>query len=180
MARLEGKAPDGKGSVNEQFVDAEGRAGTRALSQTDQEHAVDEETAFILYSTDDAGAGEETWYLKNTGRQLHLARIEISTAASGVFTIMHQTSASAAGGSELVGRNAKLGAANLDDISAFGNASVTGSLDGDAIVGHDIGTTAPYVFELDDLAIPQGQAIFVRTATAGIVHITGFVHYEGG
>jgi len=178
MARLEGKAPDGKGGINEQFVDAEGRAGVRSLSQTDQSHAVEEGTAFILYSTDDAGNGEESWYVQNDGRDLHVARIEISTAASGIFTIMRQTSGTAAG-TVLVGRNAKLGLANLDDITAFGNASVTGSVDGDAIVGHDINTTLPYIFQLDDLIIPKGQALFVRTATAAIVHITGYVHYEG-
>lgn len=178
MGTNEGKAPNGKGGINQQFVDSEGRAGVKALTQNDQEHAVKEGTAFILYSTDDAGAGEETWYLKNNGRDLHVARIEISTQLAGVFTIFRQTSTSAAGGTELVGRNAQLGLADLDDITAFGNASVTGSLDGDAIVGHNVGTERPFTFQLDDLLIPSGQALFVRTAEAAVVHITGYVHYE--
>ena len=179
MARLEGKGPTGKGAINEQFVDSEGRAGTRALAQTDQQHAVEEGEAFIFFSDDaTAQAGEETWYLKNDGDDLHIDRIEISTDASGTFRVMRQTGGTAAG-TEMKGRNMIAGRSDMTDVTAFGSASVTGAVDGDDIVVHDIPTSTPYTFQLDGYILPTGQAIFVRTVVNGAVLITGFVHREG-
>lgn len=177
MSRLEGRGPNGSGGINEQFVDSNARAGVDSVARSDQENAIGKGEGYIFYSTDDAGAGEESWYLQNDGRDLHVEKIEISTAASGIFTIMRQTSGTAAG-TTMEGRNQKLGLAILDDVTAFGLASVTGSVDGEAIMGHDVGTERPYIFSLDGLIIPKGQALFVRTATAGIVHISAFVHIE--
>ena len=177
MPRVDGKAPDGKAGVNEQFVDAEGRAGTRALSETDQQHAVEEGTAYIFYSTYSATGGEEVWYLKNDGRDIHVDRIEVSTSVSGIFTVLRQTGGTAVG-TLMEGRNEKLGVAILDDVTAFGSASVTGSVVGDNLVAHDLPTTVPFIFNLDGLIIPKGQALVVRAATTGVVHVAGFVHVE--
>lgn len=178
MPELTGTAPDGKGGINSQFVDAEGRAGTRALSETDQQHAVKEGEAFSFHSFDSgATAGEETWFLQNDGNEIHLDRIVISTSASGVFSVMRQTSGTAAG-TTMEGRSMIAGNAIMSDVTAFGLASVTGSVDGDDIDVQDIGTSTPYTFELDGYLIPKGQAVFVRMATNGLVYITGFVHRE--
>ena len=59
----------------------------------------------------------------------------------------------------------------MPDVVAFGDASVTGSVDGDTIVGHDIGTSQPWIFDLDDITIPDTEALVVRAATTGIVHV---------
>lgn len=178
MPRIEGKAPDGRGGVNEQFVDEEGRAGTTAIADTDQQHATDEGKAFVFHSADCACGGEESWYLKNDGDIIHVDRIEISTSATGLFDIMRQTSTGAVAGTTMNGRSAILGQAVMTDVTAFGSASVTGCVDGDVIVGHDVGTTAPHVFVLDGMIIAKGEAMFVRTVTTGIVRITGFVHRD--
>lgn len=174
----EGKAPDGKGGVNQQFTDAGGRSGTRALTETDQHHAVKEGVAFTFHSVDTgAQAAEESWYLKNDGADIHVDRIKVSTSASGVFSVMRQTSGTAAG-STMEGRSMIAGQAIMSDVTAFGNNSVTGSVDGDDIDSQDIPTSDPHTFELDGYLLPKGQAIFVRTATTGAVYITGFVHRE--
>ena len=179
MARTEGKAPDGKGGINEQFVDAEGRAGVRSLAQTDQQHAVEEGTGFTFFSDDaTAQAGEETWYLKNDGEDIHVDRIEISTDTSGVFRIMRQTSGTAAG-TVMEGRNMIAGRGIMGDVTAFGSASVTGTVDGDDIMAQDIPTSVKTVFLLDGYLLPSGQAVFVRTVVSGAVLIAGFVHREG-
>lgn len=178
MGRVEGKGPTGKGALNEQFVDDEGRAGTQALTETDQQHAVHRGNAFTLHSVDtSAVAGEESWYLKNDGDDIQIDSIEVSTSASGVFTVMRQTSGTAAG-TAMEGRNMIAGASLMTDITAFGSASVTGSVDGDDIIAHDIGTSTPHIFDMHGYTLPSGQAVFVRTATNGVVYITGLVHRD--
>ena len=179
MARVEGKGPGEGGGINEQFVDKEGRAGTRALAESDQQHAVEEGTAFTFLSDDgSAQAGEETWYLKNDGDNLHIDRIEVSTDTSGTFRVMRQTSGTAAG-TVMLGRNMIAGRGDMSDVTAFGSNEVSGSVDGDDIVVHDIPTSTPYTFQLDGYILPSGQAVFVRTVVNGAVLITGFVHREG-
>lgn len=178
MAILEGKAPDGKGGVNQQAVDAEGRALIRALTEDDLTHAVKEGGAFSFHSFDTGvTGGEETWYLKNDGDDIFIERIEVSTSATGVFSVMRQTSGTAAG-TTMEGRAMVAGHAIMSDVTAFGLASVTGSVDGDDIVSHDVGTSTPYTFELNGYKLPKGQAIFVRPATDGIIYITGYVHRD--
>ncbi len=178
MTRFEGKAPNAKGGINEAFVDEEGRVGTRAIADTDQQHATDEGLAFVFHSADSACGGEESWYLQNDGANIHVDRIEISTSATGLFDVMRKTSTGAVCGTTMNGLSGILGEAVMSDVTAFGSASVTGCVDGDVIVGHDIGTTAPYVFILDGMIIPKGEAMFVRTVTTGVVRITGFVHRD--
>lgn len=176
MSVNEGKALDGKGGVNQQFVDAEGRAGTRALSETDQQHAVKEGGGFTFYSTYNATGGHVVWYLKNDGRDIHVDRFRISTAATGLFTVKRQTGGTNTG-TTMEGRSMKAGAAILDDVTALGSAEVT-TPTGDDITGDDYGTSDPSILDLDGYLLPKGQAIFVVAATAGIIHVTGFVHIE--
>ena len=66
----------------------------------------------------------------------------------------------------------------MSDVTAFGSASVTGAVDGELIVAHDLGTSAPYVFAMHGYTLPSGQAIFVRTELTGQVNITGYVHRD--
>ncbi len=179
MGTLEGKAPDGKGGVNQQAVDRSGRGVVRADTETDMNHAMGIGLGYIFYSTDDAGAGEETLYLQNLGNDVHIHKIIVSTAASGVVSVMHQTSGTAAG-TALVGRNGLLGRSKMPDVSAFGNASVTGVVDGVTLSAHDLGTSSPFIFDMEDLILPDTEAIFVRIAEAAIVHITLFCFREIG
>ncbi len=175
MPRNEGQDPDGSGGINHQFVDKRGRAGVDALTETDLEQAVERGEAYMFHSTYSATGAEEVWYLKNDGRDLHLDRLTVSTSASGIFQVGRQTSGTATG-TTMEGRNRKLGTAILDDVTAFGDASVAGTVDGEIIEGHDIGTSVPFTFVMDGLIIPKGEAIFVRAVTTGIVHVAGAVH----
>jgi|TARA_Y100000310_G_scaffold180950_1_gene180871 hypothetical protein len=175
MGRIEGKAPDGKGGINEQSVDTEGRARTRSIIADDFHHALENGTGYIFHSTYSATGGEEVWSLQNDGIDVHVNRIVISTSASGVFSIMRKTSGTPAG-TTMEGRNGVLGRPIMPDVTAFGSASVTGSVDGDVIDAQDIGTSAPYTFDLDGLVVPLKECLFVRAATTGIVYVTGYVH----
>lgn len=176
MPTSTGKAPDGRGGINEQFVDAEGRAGSRSLSETDQQHAVGEGTAFTFYSTYSASNGHVVWYVRNDGRDLHFDRLRISTAASGLFTVKRQTGGTNTG-TIMEGRNMVANKSILDDVTAFGSAEVT-TPTGDDITGDDYPTSDPSNLSLDGYLLPKGQAIFVVAATAAIIHVTGFCHFE--
>jgi len=175
MSRIEGKAPDGKGGLNEMAVDSEGRADVRAITENDFAHSVDEGVGYTFHSTYSATGGEEVWSLQNDGMDIHVDKIVVSTSASGVFSVMRKTTGTPAG-TTMNGRNAFLGKAVMPNVTAFGSASVTGSVDGDVIDAQDIGTSSPYTFNLDGAIIAQTEAMFVRAATNGIIYVTGYVH----
>lgn len=179
MARFEGKAPNGKGPINEAAVDAEGNVAVRALTETDMAHAVDEGVAFTLHSTYSLTGGEEAISLNNNGRDIHVERIVVSTAATGIVLVKRMTSGAPAG-TVITAKNLKLGQAVAADITAFGNASVTGTVVGDIIDSHDIGTADPYTFEMDGLIIPLDETIFVEftTGAPAVVHVCIWFHFE--
>ncbi len=176
MAVTSGTDPDGSGGENIQKVDKLGRAFTRAIVESALAFAVDKGQAYAFHSTYNATGGEEVWYLKNDGEHIHVESLIVSTAASGVFSIIHQTSTGAVSGTEMIGRNLVLGGPKMEDVTAFGDASVAGSVDGDTLVGHDIGTEDPFIFALSGLVIPRTQALVVRAATSGIIHVAGVVY----
>ena len=178
MARLEGTAADDKGSVNEQKVDAEGRALTRALTEDDLAHAVKEGGGFSFHSDDTGAQGvEESWFLQNDGDDIFVDRIVINTDTASIFNIKRQTSGTAAG-TVMEGRSMVAGDAIMSDVTAFGSNAVTGTVAGDDILSVNILAATPTPVPLNGYKLPKGQAIFVETLTAGAVLITGFVHRD--
>lgn len=175
MSRIEGRALDGKGGTNEAAVSAQGRQEVNALVGSHFSDAVTNNRGFLFYSTYSATGGEEVWLLQNDGTDIRIDRIIVSTSASGIFTIMRQTSGTAAG-TTMNGRNGILGNPVMPDVTAFGGASVTGTVDGEALVGHDVGTSTPFIFALDELVIPRTEALFVRAEVSGIIHVVGLAH----
>lgn len=177
MARQEGTAPDGKGAINEVKVTAEGRALGRDIAESDQGHAIEEGEGFSLHSSYNLTGAEEAISLQNDGGDVHIPRIVVSTAATGVVSVRRMTSGTPAG-TPITAKSLKFGDAVASDLTAFGNASVTGSVDGDIIDQQDIGTTDPYVFDLDNCIITKGEVIFVRFDVSGIVHVGIYFHRE--
>ena len=170
---------DTAGGINETRVDSTGRLKVRADSETDLNAAFNDGRGFVFHSTYSATGGEEIWYLKNdSAKDIHVNRLVVSTSASGVFTVFHDTSGNTAGGTTMVGRNGRLGGADMLDVTAFGSASVTGSLSGDTIVAHDVGTSTPWPFQLDDIVIPATHALVVTAATTGVVYVDAFVYRD--
>lgn len=179
MPVQEGTAPDGSGSLNQVKVTKEGRALSKALSETDQQHAVAEGGGFTFHSIDaGAQAGEESWYVQNNGEDIRVERIKVNTSVAGVFSVMLQTSTTAASGTEMFGRNMIAGRDVMSDITAFGNDEVAGSLDGTEVDSDLILANTAHWFILDGYILPKGKALFVRTATTGAVRITGVVHRD--
>jgi len=177
MSRIDGRGPDGKGGINEMAVDAEGRADVRAITEDDYRHAVDEGIGYTLYSTYSLTGDEEALSIQNDGANVHIDRVVVSTSATGVVSVMRMTSGTPAG-TPITAKNSFAGKPIMPDIPAFGNASVTGSVVGDTIDAQDVGTTAPYAFELDGYILPTTEVMFVRFATTGIVHVTVYLHRD--
>ena len=178
MPTQTGTAPDGKGGINEVKVDSEGRALSRALAESDLQHAVKEDSAFTFFSNDTgAQGGEEVWFLQNDGDDILVDRIVINTATASIFNIKRQTSGTAAG-TVMEGRNMTAGLAIMSDVTAFGSAAVTGTVAGDDILSIDILASTPTSVPLNGYKLPKGQAIFVEVITTGAILITGFVHRD--
>jgi len=178
MVVITGRGPEGGGGINEGAVDSLARQIVRADVETDLERAMGAGLGYTLHSSYSATGGEEVWYLQNNGEHIHVDRLVVSTSASGVFSVMRQTSGTAAG-TTMKGENGIGGRPIMPDITAFGLASVTGSVDGNVIVAHDIGTSQPWTFDLDEYLLEDTQAIFVRAAVTGVVYIDAFVFREG-
>lgn len=179
MARLEGTNPKG-GQISEQKILPDGEALTRAITESDFEHASDADAeAYTLHSTYSATGGQEVISLKNPSevKKLHVVNIVISTSASGVVTLFRVTSGTAAG-TIITPVNLNLGK-TVRAVTAFGNASVTGSLAGDVIDAQDIGTSLPYTFDLGGaLILNQTNEIAITLTTTGVVYVTIQYHFE--
>ena len=177
MPVQEGTAPDGAGGINQVKVDREGRSSTRAFIETDQQHGADLGLAWTLCSTYAATGGQEVWSLKNNGDDIHIDMLRISTSASSVVTLFRVTSGTAAG-TTIIGRSMKSNEADLSDVTAFGDASVTGSLAGVTIDAQDIGTSVPYDFNANGYVLTKGQEVAITLETTGVVYVAATLHRE--
>lgn len=175
MSNIEGRDRKGGGSLNQTAVNKKSQLEAFSIVESELAEALEDGRGFIFYSTYSATGGQEVWFLQNDGDDIHLDRLIISTSATGIFTIMRQTSGTATG-TTMNGRNGVVGSAVMPDVTALGNAEVAGCVDGDAIDGHDIGTTAPFIFALEGMVIPRTEAIFVRAEVTGVIHVVGLCH----
>lgn len=170
MGRLEGRDTSGGGATNEAAVDSQARLVVRAIADSDMQQANGHGRGFTFHSSYSATNDHEIFYLQNNGVDIHVHTITVSTSASGVFQIFRQTSGTAAG-TVITGKNGIIGRLIMSDVTAFGDAEVTGTVTGDVIEGQDIGTSVPFVFQMEDLVIPDTEAIVVRCLTTGVIHV---------
>ena len=159
----------------------DGLLEVKAINESEFEASSVKGEAFVLYSTYSATGGEEIIYLENEDsiRDIRIDYIKVSTTVAGIFSVIERTSGTAAG-TVLTPLNVNLGsgAGSTADITAFGNASVTGTLAGDTLVGDLVGVAAPHKFEFEGgLIVPKNSAIFVTAAVSGIVHATILFHF---
>ncbi len=178
MTRVSGRPPTGTGSVNEAAVDAHGRLYVRADAESDMNAAMGHDVAFLFQSTVATGGTDiEAFYIKNNGADIHLNRIVVSVAADAVITIGRQTSGTAAG-TTITGKNGKIGRPIMADVTALGNAAVTGSIAGDTMIQHSLLAGVKTEFELNDLILPDTEAIYVTCSANTTCYIDSFVFRE--
>lgn len=137
--------------------------------------------AFHASSTYSLTGGQEAISLQNDNPDLDIVveDIIVSTAASGVVTVFEVTSGTPAG-TVVTPHNLNLGSAVVAQATAFGDASVTGSLSGTTIAAHDIGTSVPFDFKFGgSLIIPKGSIIAVTFAVTAVVFANIIFYYKG-
>ncbi len=136
--------------------------------------------AFHVASTYSLTGGQEAISLQNDNADLDIIveDIVVSTAASGVVTVFEVTSGTPAG-TTVTPHNLNLGSSVVAQATAFGDASVTGSLSGTTIAAHDISTSVPFDFKFGGkLIIPKNSIIAVTFAETAIVFVNIIFHYS--
>jgi hypothetical protein len=141
----------------------------------------DKGQAYAWHSTYSANTGEEILYIKNTSDTLKLFidDVIIGGANASVFGLYHQNSGTAAG-TTVTGKNINLGSGNVAAATAFGNASVTGSVDGEIILSERIAANGSKDFKTNDgLCLGKNDAVFIRyTGATGVVEATIIGYFE--
>jgi hypothetical protein len=142
----------------------------------------DKGQAFSWHSTYSVGGtGEEILYIKNTSDTLKLFidDVIVGGAVAAVFELRHETSGTAAG-TTITGKNLNLGSGNVATATSFGNASVTGSLDGDIIASERVQAGDSKDFKTNDaIFLGKNDAVFIRyVGSAGVAEASIFGYFE--
>lgn len=172
-------------------VNKEGFLNVQAVVESDLEHASESGLAFIWTSEYRATNEDEIIYIQNTDsdKALLLEMIEFGSASTTLWELIEVTSGTA-GGTTITAQNYNLSSGVVADETAFGDASVTGTLTGNTIL--KLQTNAGDTFSQstlglilgknDDIAItarfinPKGSAIDAGGSATTTIVITG--HYE--
>ena len=154
---------------------------TSSVSETSLEFASkSKEKAYSWTSTYAATGGQQVISIKSTSTTdvLVIDEIVVGSSAANVFTLFKVDSGTAAG-TPVTGLNLSLQSGKTASASAFGNASVTGSLAGSAIA-YDGGPAD--TFETLDLlgsvVLSQNDEIAVTAAVTGTVYVSVIGHFK--
>lgn len=161
-------------------VTEDGEGLVKAVNVPESEFVSHEKgLAFHASSTYSLTGGEEAISLQNDDPDMDIIveDVIVSTSASGTVTVFEVTSGTP-GGTTVTPHNLNLGSAVAAQATAFGDASVTGSLSGITIAAHDIGTSVPFDFKFGGkLIIPKNSIIAVTFATTGVVFANIIFYY---
>lgn len=166
---------DGRGTGSAAKVDAEGRLFGSVVSQGPLEHNSVEGDAAFFYSTFATGTTNiEVVSIKNdeATKRLHITRLVLSSSVNTTWTLFEVTSGTAAG-TTLTYQNPNLTSGIANSVTAFGNASVTGSLSGNNLIAFQTLALASTGFFLEGAVIlGNGDEIAITASTDGTVHAT--------
>jgi len=154
---------------------------TRAVTESDLEYASEAKgKAYSWSSSYAATAAQEVISIKNTSTSDNLIIDEVAVAntVAGVFTIFEVTSGTAAG-TGVTGQNLNLGSGKSADATAFGNASVTGSLSGNVLLYESVAANTGALLDLKgSLVLGQDDEIAITASATGTVYVTVIGHYK--
>lgn len=164
-----------------QSVTADGQAVVRAIAESEVEHASHIGLSYMAHSTYALTGGEEALYLENedSDRDIVIEDVVTSTNIAGVVSVLEVTSGTATG-TVVTPLNLNLGSAKVAQATVYGNASVTGTVDGDIIAAHELAADTPHTFRFNGgLILPKNSAIAVRFATTATgIYVDILFHYE--
>lgn len=168
------KIEDGTGRGFVAKVDSESRLLVAATVLPALGHASDEGSAAYFISTYAATAGQEVISIRNaeSDRHLHIQSLMVASSVATIWTLFEVTSGTAAG-TTLTYINPNLGSGVTLDVTAFGNASVTGSLAGNTL--NLISTVADATFHHNfdgSLILTNGDEVALTADATGTVYVT--------
>lgn len=165
----------GAGDNREAKVNKFGRLEVASFSEDVLQDASDAGNAYSFSSTYSATGGQEVLYIKNTSASLHFHAhgILLGNTVDTLWTIFKVTAGSA-GGTTVTARNLNLQDSDNAPATSFGNASVTGSLSGNALyyIYTLADSTATYFPFAGGLRIGENQEIAITTDATGVIAIT--------
>jgi hypothetical protein len=166
---------DGKGKGNVAHVNDDNQLVVRAITQPDVEfYSEIKGDAYTWNSSYSATGGQEVISLKNTSssKDLIIEEIIVGSTVNQVWTLFEVTSGTAAG-TTITGQNLNLGSGNVASQTAFGNASVTGSLTGNNILFAQSLANEGKILDLKGaLILKLGDEIALTANTTGTVYVT--------
>ena len=174
---------DGTGSGAQAGVSTDNRLDVSARVNP-REYYVSRDTgqAYAWTSTDATSAAEESISVQNTStdKNLFIRKIIFAGVQATVHAVLLVTSGTPAG-TVITGVNLNKGSSNTAAATSFGDATVTGTVDGDIIAQVYHVALGSVTIEFDGTVIlGQDDTIAVRTVagTDGIVYITIEGWYE--
>lgn len=156
-------------------VDPKGRQEVASVSENVIQDATDDGNAYVLSSTYSATGGQEILYLKNdsTSQHIHLVSLDFSSDETSLWTFFKVTSTTDAGGTTgtVTNMNLTSGKAFSSRGTAFGEASVTGSLSGDRLYERRaLADETTEISIMGAIRLEQGDAIAL-TLTTGTTNV---------
>jgi len=162
-------------------VDDDDRLKVKAVSSTDIEFASEDKgKAFSWSSSYAATGGDEVLYIKNTSQteKLIISEVIIAASAACTFTLFEVSSGTAAG-TVVTGQNLNLGSGNSASASAFGNASVTGTLTGNALSFGSVPASSGITLDLkSSLVLGQNNEIAITASATSTVYVTVLGYFD--
>ena len=158
----------------------EGRLFVKAISQTAlQDVSAEKGQAFSYTSTYAATAGQEILTIQNLLNQhMHIDQVWLSSLAAAVFSIGPVSSGSPSG-TPITGVALNQDLSKVADTTAFGNASVTGSVVVTDAAWLGTGVGASQRFDLEGAWVFGKDDVFgIRCDTTTTVYATVIVHFD--
>ena len=173
---------DGTGKGNLAQVDADNRILTKSFFESDFDDAIsNREDGYTLSSTFATGGSDiEVMSIKNTSTSkiLIIDTTEFSSTVATLWTLFKVTSGTAAG---TVGTpvNMNVASGKTAQVSAFANASVTGTLAGTTLAVKYTGANSDSNFNTEGIFIlNQNDELAITASASGTVAVTMYFHFR--
>lgn len=163
------------GQSNDPIHEKNNRLLVDAIAVGPLEHASEDEgSAAFFVSTYAATGGQEVISIQNDEPSdvLHITRVFLASTVQTIWTLFEITSGTP-GGTVLTYQNPNLSSGTAKSVTAFGNASVTGSLSGNNLgIFSSLADAQLQLFLEGSLILGKDDAIAITADATGTVYVT--------
>jgi len=163
---------DGRGSGARAVVDDEGHLVVDAINLSEAAHQSDAHGLAFTWTTQYVSTAVNLQFISirnDADENLHIASISVGSSATNLFTLLEVTSGTPAG-STITAQNLNLISGVSKANTAFGDASVTGTLAGNTIAVRRVAALTSQKVDTDDsLILGTNDTIALTAASSGSV-----------